>query len=351
VSAEQAQDAGVAMTGIRSWRRKLAGAGLALALAASWSGASADPMLSDFDYGWPIARASVRSQGQDVQMAYLDVRSPRPNGRTVVLLHGKNFCAGSWEATIRALSAEGFRVIAPDQVGFCKSAKPDRYQYGLHTLAANTRSLLDQLGLERPILMGHSMGGMLAIRYALQYPQGISQLVLVNPIGLEDWRAKGVPNATVDELFAGELKTTAESLRSYQRATYYAGTWKPEYDRWVEMLASMYAGPGGRITAWHQALTSDMIFNQPVVHELSRISVPTVFFIGERDNTAIGKNRAPKALAATLGNYARLGPETAGRILGAKLVSYPDLGHTPQVQAPDRFHADLLKALGRPAGS
>jgi pimeloyl-ACP methyl ester carboxylesterase len=313
--------------------------GLALALPAA-----ADPMLKDFDYGWPVATASIRSQEQDVSMAYLDVRPTTANGQVVVLLHGKNFCAGSWEGSIKALTAAGYRVIAPDQVGFCKSAKPERYQYGLHTLAANTKALLDQLGVQRPILVGHSMGGMLAARYALQYPDAVSRLVLVNPIGLEDWRALGVPNATVDQLFAGELKQDAARIRAYQKATYYAGTWKPEYDRWVEMLASMYAGEGGRTVAWHQALTSDMVFNQPVVHELSNLKVPTTLFVGEKDNTAIGKDRAPEALKAKLGDYKRLGPQTA-KILRAKLVTYPDLGHTPQVQDPERFHRDLLKTL------
>ena len=244
------------MTRSTSWRCKRVGAGLALVLLTASTGASADPMLADVAYAWPVSRASVRSQEQAVQMAYLDVPAPQPNGRTVVLLHGKNFCAGSWEAAIRALVGEGYRVVAPDQVGFCKSTKPERYQYGLHTLAANTRALLDQLGVQRPIVLGHSMGGMLAMRYSLQYPQGLSQLVLLNPLGLEDWRAKGVPNTTIDELFAGELKTTAQSIRAYQLATYYAGVRRPEYDRWVEMAASMYGGPGGRITAWHQALTS-----------------------------------------------------------------------------------------------
>jgi pimeloyl-ACP methyl ester carboxylesterase len=319
--------------------------GVSAVLVLSAGAAHADPMLADFDYGWPVARMTVRSQAADLQMAYLDVRPSKANGRTVVLLHGKNFCAGSWEATIRRLVGAGYRVVAPDQIGFCKSAKPDRYQYGLHTLAANTRSLLDQLGVERPILMGHSMGGMLGLRYALQYPEALSHLVLVNPIGLEDWRAKGVPNATVDALFAGELKTTADSIRAYQRDTYYAGTWKPDYDRWVEMLASMYAGPDGRITAWHQALTSDMIFNQPVVHELARITTPTTLLIGARDTTAVGKNRAPAALAATLGDYGRLGPQTAALIPGSRLIAYPDLGHSPHVQDPDRFHADLLAQL------
>lgn len=320
---------------------------LGLACAALPDVAHADAMLAGFDYGWPVKRHGFTSQGVPMEMAYLDVPAERPNGRTAVLLHGKNFCAGAWQGTIRALNDAGYRVIAPDQIGFCKSTKPERYQYGLHTLAANSKALLDALGIEKPILIGHSMGGMLAIRYALQYPEDLSRLVLVNPIGLEDWRAKGVPNATVDQLFAAERKTSATTIRAYQQRTYYAGTWQPGYDRWVEMLASMYAGADGSTIAWHQALTSDMVFNQPVVHELERIRVPTVLIVGEKDNTAIGKDRADKALAATLGDYPVLARETARRIPGAALITYPDLGHAPQIQAPDRFHRDLLAALVR----
>ncbi|EJL23634.1 alpha/beta fold hydrolase [Novosphingobium sp. AP12] len=318
------------------------GAVVAAGLAAP---ALADPMLADFSYGWPVEHHSFESQRERMEMAYLDVRPDRPNGRTAVLLHGKNFCAGSWDTTIRALSQAGYRVIAPDQIGFCKSTKPARYQYGLHTLAANTHELLAALRIEKPVLIGHSMGGMLAMRYALQYPGELSKLVLVNPLGLEDWRAKGVPNATVDQLYVTELKATRASIKAYQQSTYYAGQWRPDYDRWVDMLASMYAGPGGEVVAWHQALTADMVFNQPVIHEIDRIAVPTVLMIGEKDNTAIGKNRADKALQARLGDYPRLAREAAARIPGARLVTYPAFGHSPQVQGAGQFNADLLEAL------
>jgi pimeloyl-ACP methyl ester carboxylesterase len=75
--------------------------------------------------------------------------------------------------------------------------------------------------------------------------------------------------------------------------------------------------------------------------------VPTLLMIGERDTTAIGKNRAPAELAKRLGNYAELGRRTAGRISGSVLVTFPDLGHSPQVQAPERFNAALLENLGQ----
>ncbi len=193
--------------------------------------------------------------------------------------------------------------------------------------------------------MGHSTGGMLAFRYALMFPQETKAIVTVNPIGLEDWKAKGVPLATIDELYQGELKTTAASIKDYEQNTYYAGEWKPEYDKWVNMLAGMYQGEGGARFAWSQALTADMINSQPVVYEFGNIAVPALLLIGEKDNTAIGKNRAPKQVAKQLGNYAVLGPEAALAIPDATIVTFPDAGHAPQIQDPQQFHEILLKNL------
>ena len=189
------------------------------------------------------------------------------------------------------------------------------------------------------------MGGMLAMRYALQYPAQVEQLVAVNPLGLEDWQAAGVPYATIDQLNAQELKTTADSIKAYQLRFYYNGQWKPAYDRWVEMAAGLYAGPGRELVAWNQAQTSEMIFTQPVVHELPHLQVRTLLMIGGKDRTAPGANRAPKAIAEQLGDYATLGRTTAKMIPGAALVEFPALGHSPQVESPKEFHEALLKGL------
>ena len=125
-------------------------------------------------------------------MAYMDVKPQTPNGETTVLLHGKNFCAATWDATIKALVDAGYCVIALDQIGFCKSSRPRGYQYTFQQLAANTRALVKSLGIERAILIGHSTVRMLAIRWALTFPGDVSQLALINPIGLEERKAKGV---------------------------------------------------------------------------------------------------------------------------------------------------------------
>ncbi|SPJ33524.1 alpha/beta fold hydrolase [Kushneria phyllosphaerae] len=306
------------------------------------------PRLEGFDYPWSLHRFELDSQQQSLEMMYMDVAPQgKSNGETVVLMHGKNFCAATWESTIKALTQKGYRVIAPDQIGFCKSSKPQHYQYSLHQLAANTNALLSHIGIERATIMGHSMGGMLATRYTLMYPEATHQLVLVDPIGLEDWKAKGVPWQSIDDWYESGKKASAEKMRTYQKETYYAGQWQPEYDRWVEMQAGMYRGEGRDINAWSQALTYDMVFTQPIVYEFGDLKVPTLLIVGDKDNTAVGKGLASKEIQKTLGHYDELGPKIAEQIPASTYVHFEDLGHSPQVQAPERFHAALLKWLNQ----
>ena len=303
------------------------------------------PRLEGFDYPFEVKNYPLLTQGQQLEMAYMDVApATTANGKTAVLLHGKNFCAATWQASIKVLTGQGYRVVVPDQIGFCKSSKPQGYQFSLAQLAANTHSLLNSIGVTRPVVIGHSMGGMLTARYALQYPQNVEKIVLVNPIGLEDWQAEGVPYATIDALYANELKTSFDSIKTYQLKFYYDGNWKPEYEQWVNMQAGLYAGAGKNIVAMNQAQTSEMIFTQPVVHEFANIRVPAVLIIGGKDRTAPGANRASKELAAKLGNYPQLG-KAAAKAMRATLVELPELGHSPQVEAEQEFHQVLLKHL------
>ena len=328
-------------------------AALTGALAAGWfalataadDGPAYGPELEGFDYPWPVSSFPFTSQGEAMHMAYMDVAPPAPNGRTAVLLHGKNFCTATWRQTIEVLIAAGYRVVAPDQIGFCKSTKPPHYQFSFQQLAANTRALLASLGVSKAIVVGHSTGGMLGMRYALMYPDDVEQLVLVNPIGLEDWKALGVPSLSLDEWYARELKTTAATIRNYERETYYVGQWRPEYEQWVDMLAGMYAGPGKELVAWSSASLYDMIYTQPVVYEFPRLAVPTLLMIGDRDTTALGRDFSPPSVSATLGHYAELGKRAAAQIPHARLVEFADLGHAPMLQDPAAFHKALLQGL------
>ena len=305
------------------------------------------PELEGFEYPYPVSHYTFQSQRQSLQMAYMDVAAdPKTaNGRTAVLLHGKNYCAATWGPTIGVLSKAGYRVIAVDQIGFCKSSKPQSYQFSFQQLARNTNDLLHALHIAHATIIGHSTGGMLGIRYALTYPEQTDQLVLVDPIGLEDWKAKGVPSITVDQWYQRELQTSAERIRHYERTTYFAGQWRPEYEPSVQMLAGMYRGAHRDVVAWDSALLYDMIYTQPVYYELHQLQTPTLLMVGDKDTTAIGKDLAPAGIRPLLGNYPVLAKHAAAVIPKATLVQFPDAGHAPQMQEPEAFHAALLKGL------
>ncbi len=179
------------------------------------------------------------------------------------------------------------------------------------------------------------------------FPDETGGLVLVNPIGLEDWKALGVPSPTVDQWREREAALTAEKIHAYEQSTYYAGSWKPEYDRWVAMLAGLAQGQGHEAFASVTARLDDMIFTQPVVYEFPLIKVPTLLMIGDKDTTAIGKDFAPPEVRARLGHYPELAKRTEAAIPGAKLVEFPDAGHAPQIQDPQAFDKALLEGLAQ----
>lgn len=303
-----------------------------------------DARLTRYDYPYPTDTFELTTQLQDLEMVYMDVRADAPNGRTVLLLHGKNFSGAYWSTTIKALSDDGYRVIAPDQLGFGKSSKPQHYQFSFCALAHNTAQLLDTLGVETASVVGHSMGGMLATRFALMYPEMTEQLALVNPIGLEDWKVK-VPYRAVEEWYRKEYEKTPEKVRAYMKESYFDGEWKDAYDPLVEIQAGWIRGPGYARIAWVSALTYDMIFTQPVLYEFAYLVPPTLLIIGQRDRTAVGKDMVSEPIAETLGRYPELGIRAAEAIPDSKLVELDDVGHIPQFEAFDRYIEALTQFL------
>ena len=161
--------------------------------------------LEEITYPYPVQFLDLVVEGQAVRMAYMDVAPMGAgNGKTAVFLHGKSFSGNYWEIAIRRLTGEGYRVVVPDQIGFGKSSKPDiRYSFDL--LAANTKKLLDTLGIRRAAIIGHSFGGMLGVYFARTYPDMTAVLALENPIGLEDYRS-AIPPQPLATLVATEMR-------------------------------------------------------------------------------------------------------------------------------------------------
>lgn len=305
---------------------------------------SLDATLSNYQYPFEVHFKEFNSQKQNLKMAYMDVKPKTSNGKTIMLLHGKNFNGAYWEKTAKDLSDKGFRVIIPDQIGFGKSSKPQNYQFSFAQLASNTKAILDDLKIDKLIVLGHSMGGMVATRFTLMYPEIVEKLILENPIGLEDYKALA-KYQTVDEAYQSELKNNAESYKNYQLKFYYDNKWKAEYQPWLDLIAGWTLHKDYPQVAWNAALTSDIIFNQPVVYEFKNIKTPTLLIIGTRDRTAIGKDRAPKEIQPTMGQYQELGKKTQQQIAGSKLVELENVGHLPHIEVYDKFWSALYEFI------
>ncbi|GAB3172863.1 alpha/beta fold hydrolase [Telluribacter humicola] len=302
--------------------------------------------LEGYSYPYPVHFHSFSSQRESLRMAYMYQKTSGSRKGTVVLMHGKNFNGAYWGETMKYLLDSGYDVFVPDQIGFGKSTKPDYYHYTFQQLALNTKNIIDSLGINKIIVLGHSMGGMLATRYALMFPEQVEKLILENPIGLEDWKLK-VPYQPVESWYKSELKKTYEGIRKYMLTSYYDNKWKPEYDPWLNLLAAVLESPDYPRYAWNAALTYDMIFTQPVRHEFKYLKVPTVLIIGQRDKTALGKDLVSEAVAKTMGNYATLDQEVASEIPNSRLLELEEIGHLPHIENFQLFKEQLNKALGK----
>jgi pimeloyl-ACP methyl ester carboxylesterase len=303
-----------------------------------------DINLENYQYPYPVKFLKLHNQLQELQMAYMDVKPANYNGKNIILLHGKNFNGAYWRSTIAALSTAGFRVIVPDQVGFGKSTKPKAFQYTFQQLALNTKTLLDTLGIDKITVLGHSMGGMIAARFALMYPGTTEKLILEDPLGLEDWKLK-VPYTSINSSYEKELKSNYESVKKYQVENYYHGTWKKEYDEWAKLLAGWTLNKDYKIIAWNSALTSDMIFTQPVCYEFQNITCPTLLIVGTLDKTAIGKPLVSEEVRKTMGDYKTLGKTTRDKIPNATLVEIEGVGHLPHIEAFEQFIKPVIAFL------
>jgi pimeloyl-ACP methyl ester carboxylesterase len=244
--------------------------------------------LTDVPYPYPVSTFSFVLYGQDVRMAYMDVKpAGAANGQTVVLLHGFNFSGEAWRGTIDVLAHEGFRVIVPDQIGFGRSSKPP-IPYTFNDMAINTRRLLQSLGVERAAIVGHSMGGMLASRFAMAYPGVTTHVVMVNQIGLTDARPGRAPRYLDDAYRTDTARTTpAPNYEAVRRTiTRYFVTWKPEYEKYVRMHWGWTRSADWPRFSQVRAALAQMLTAETVVYDWQHIKAKALVIGGAKDTPA-----------------------------------------------------------------
>jgi pimeloyl-ACP methyl ester carboxylesterase len=299
--------------------------------------------LDEFKYPFEVNTLQFNSQNQDLKMRYMDI-GEKDAQKVIVLLHGKNFSGYYWERVAKDLLKKNYRVIIPDQIGFGKSSKPDYYQYSFGQLALNTKTLLDSLKIAKLDLVGHSMGGMLATTFAVNYPKSVNKLILINPIGLEDY-GKYVEFKDVNFFYKRELAKTLDKARNYQKKNYYDGKWSSEYEKLLIPLKGMLAGDDWKIVAWNNALTYGPIFSENIVDRFSQVTSKTFLIIGTRDKTGPGRGWLKEGVTIKLGEYKKLGINANNLIKGSKLIELDGLGHMPQYENYNVFINSFYKAI------
>lgn len=299
--------------------------------------------LDGFKYPFEVNTFKFNSQNQDLKMRYMDI-GEKDAQKVIVLLHGKNFSGYYWERVAKDLLKKNYRVIIPDQIGFGKSSKPDYYQYSFGQLALNTKTLLDNLKIAKLDLVGHSMGGMLATTFAVNYPKSVNKLILINPIGLEDY-GKYVEFKDVNFFYKRELAKTIDKAINYQKKNYYDGKWSSEYEKLLIPLKGMLAGEDWKIVAWNNALTYGPIFSENIVDRFSQVTSKTFLIIGTRDKTGPGRGWLKEGVTIKLGEYKKLGINANNLIKGSKLIELDGLGHMPQYENYNVFINSFYKAV------
>lgn len=249
---------------------------------------------------------------------------------TVVFIHGFGSTADSWRNNFSALASK-YTVVAVDVRGFGYTSRDPASEYSPRAFATHVATFLDQLGVRRPVLVGHSLGGEVAMRIALQRPDDVAGLVLVGSAGAPGRSRPTAP--PVPEPLRTAVLRLLESPRVVRwglEAAFYDDS---KVDR--EMVRQ-YRRPlqveGAEEMLWRMARTRTPALN---ASEIAQLRVPTVLVWGKQD-----------ALVPLSD-----GIELAATIPGARLVVVDRAGHMVHEERPDVVNAiidELASSAGKP---
>lgn len=280
--------------------------------------------MESVPYPEPVHLLDLTLFDEDVRLAYMDVEpSGTPNGRTVVLMHGFNFFGEYFDHQIDALTEAGFRVVVPDRIGFGRSSKPT-IPYSLSMMADNTRKLLDHLGVDRAAVVGHSMGGKVATRFAFLFPDRTTHLVLLNSIGLREPRPGG-GWGDPDESYRRNLNRTYDDIRGQRR--YYV-EWQPEYAKYMRIHYGWLQSSDWPRMAMVRTLLGQAN-DESIVYDWPQISTKALVMGGAEDGE----------------NYPEQVRNAAEQLQNAEVHLIPDIGHNAHFVVPDQVHEALIPFL------
>jgi pimeloyl-ACP methyl ester carboxylesterase len=287
------------------------------------------PPVAFTDLKYPMATRTVRVGTAEI--AYHDTGSGE---RTLLLVHGLGSSMTAWSKNLEAL-ARDHRVVVVDLPGYGKSTKAN-YEYTMRFFAKAIRGVVRELDLQRVVLVGHSMGGQIAMTYALDYPGTVEALVLTSPAGLEpfnDGEARWLAGMTTPAFTcnADDEAVWTRHVQNFHRAPKDA-----EF-----MVADRLAVRGGPDFADYCVAVSRSVagmLDEPVVERLPEIDVPVLVVFGDAD--ALIPNPFLHG-----GSTVRLAKKAVDRFADAQLVLLEKAGHMAQFERAEQWNREVLQFL------
>jgi len=270
---------------------------------------------------------------------YIDVNGVRTryrqaggDGPPVILIHGLGASAEIWSANIGALASR-HRVYVPDLPGFGRTEKPERMDYGPGAYSRFVRDFMAALGIGRAALVGHSLGGGVALRVILDDPGRVDRLILLSSAGIG--REVSLP-------------LRIASLPCFDRIFF-----KPPLPVFTRFLHRLVFDPA-TITGEFARLYYEMFFQPSSVRAFTGILRSIATLRGARPGVlepireGLGTITAPTLVL--WGRQDRILPvnqalDAAGRIPGARLHVFEHCGHMPNVEYPEEFNRLVLDFL------
>jgi len=301
--------------------------------------------LENYAYPYPVAFLPLEHGGHAVRMAYMDVApTSAANGRTVLLLHGRNFPAGYWAPTIKALAAAGYRVVAPDQIQFGKSSKLDDVPVSFDRMVEDTAALLDRLKIDKVDVVAHSMGNHVGVRWALAHPDRTGRLMMYGPVGLEDYRLY-TPATPLARLVADDEAKGPEAYLNELMTSYGLTLPREAMAPYVELREGLKRSGEWPRYARSFAASAVAIRDQPYLQDLPKVSAPVLILAGDRDGTAPGKGYAAPEDKPKFGHVLARARALAPTMQNARVEAF-DAGHLLHLERTERFNAAVLAFLG-----
>ncbi|WP_129675237.1 alpha/beta fold hydrolase [Candidatus Chloroploca sp. Khr17] len=258
-------------------------------------------------------------------------------GPPVLLLHGFAVNADDWRPTIARLVKAGYQAIALDLLGFGRSDKPGGAAYSLHHYADLHAGLLDALGLDQVALVGHSMGGKLALATTILHPTRITRLLIADSEGFMQIPFFMRKGGTLPWLGEAILSLTSRpGLIRMQLKAAFANPDQYVTPELIERGRQTLSDPGVRQTmlALSRSYASTDLKASGLWAHLAEIKQPTLIIWGAEDRMFPVK-------------YAQLAHQA---LPGAQLVVIPNCGHFPMIEAEATFHGLLLGFLAADQG-